>query len=81
MDLAHQLEAVDAGHPDVGQHQVHRRAGYDLQGFRRIPGGRYVVAGARQDALEGAAVELLVVGDEDVRLGQIGDLRQAEGGP
>ena len=68
MDLTDQLEAVDAGHLDVAEHEIDGFSRDQLERFDRIRGHQYVVADAPQDAFDRAAIEFLVIDDEDVIL-------------
>jgi len=53
----------------------------DVQGFRGVRGRGDLMADPQQDALDGAAIQLLIVDDEDGRRrqGLQGGLRLAEG--
>jgi two-component system response regulator HydG len=80
VNLPHQFEPVDAGHLDVRENEVDRLARDDFERRRGIARRGDVVANAGEDALEGAAVELLIIDDEDVGFSQWNCLRVAEGG-
>ena len=80
VDLTHQLQAVQARHLDVAQDEVDAGRGDEVERLGGVARGRDLVADARQDALDGPSVELLVVDDEDLGLLHRWDgLRSAEG--
>jgi hypothetical protein len=82
VDLAHELEPVDARHLDVAERQIDGLLRQALQRLGRIACDDDSIAGSGEDALDGAAIELLVIDDEDVkRLAGMaqGNLRRAEG--
>jgi hypothetical protein len=66
VDLAHQLEAVDARHSDIGEHQIHRLARNHQDRLAGVARLRDLVPDPDEDALEGAPIELLVVDYENV---------------
>jgi hypothetical protein len=66
VNLPHQLEAVDSGHFDVRENQVDRLARDDFERRCGVTRRGDVMAYANEDALEGSAIEFLVVNDEDV---------------
>jgi len=68
MDLADQLETVDAGHLDITEHEVDRFSRDQLERFDRIRGHQDVVSDAPQNTLDRAAIEFLIIDDEDVIL-------------
>ena len=68
MDLADELEAVDAGHLNIAEHEIDRCSRDQLECFDRIRGHQDVIADAPQDALDRAAIEFLVIDDENVVL-------------
>jgi hypothetical protein len=70
VDLADELEPVDAGHLDVGENEVQRLLGDDGKGLRGVSCDRHRVAHSLEDALQGVAIKLFVVDDEDVRIAQ-----------
>ncbi len=70
MDLTHQLEPVDSRHPDVREDQVEALARDDGDRLGGVLGLGDAVPDARENALERAPVELLVVYDQNVRFGQ-----------
>jgi hypothetical protein len=82
VDLAHELEPVDARHLDVAERQIDGLCRQALECLGRIACDDDAVAGSAEDTLDGASIELLVVDDEDVKglagMAQV-DLRRAEG--
>ena len=68
MDLTDQLETVDAGHLDIAEHEIDRSSRDQMERFGRIRSHQNVVADAPQDPLDRAAIEFLVVDNEDVIL-------------
>ena len=64
-DLAHEFEAADTRHLDVGQHQVERLLRDLAQRVGGIVGGGDVVADPYEDPSQRLTVELFVVDDEN----------------
>src|SRR5215469_2205104 len=81
LQLAHQLDAVDAGHAHVAQDEVDGLRGDEGQSLARVSGQRDREPHAREHAVQGPAVEFLIIDDENVRFSQLRNLRAAEGGP
>ena len=65
LDLAHQREAVDAGHDQIGDDEAELAAFQMLQGLFAVLGQMHVVLGRGQDVLEVEGRDFLVVDDED----------------
>ncbi len=61
VDLADQLEPVDTRHPDIAEHEVEAFCADRRHRLGGAGGGRDLVAGSLQHALECAPVELFVV--------------------
>jgi hypothetical protein len=69
VDLPHQLESVEPGHAHVRDDQVETALREDRQRLGGVACLADLMAHAREDPPERTAVELLVIDDEDVRLG------------
>jgi len=70
VDLPHELEAVDARHLDVAEHEIEWLGGDDPHGLAGVSRREHAVADPDENPLEGASVELFVVDDQYVRFAQ-----------
>ena len=80
VDLPHQLEAADARHAHVAEHQIDRLGRDDGQRLAGVARAGDRVTAADEDALERAPIQLLVVDDQNMGTAQCRILRDSGGG-